>query len=339
MLPFALLMVSGVYIGTIKLHLTDAHNRPIANHEAWLVSTNSTKPIRPFGVQWWIPEDWGYYHGKTDANGDIAIPGLPVEDPMMVITKFGPRFDSLVGEEDRGTASVDVIKYEGAVYPGKPSHMLLANDYEISGKVTDASRKPLKGVTVFLSDTGIGHMSGRPQMVLDQQETDSGGNYRFKKLPNCEFEIMASADPGHGIESRPGKGAWKFLEIVDQYSSSQLVTLRTSKTICDFRISITAKLTVKFKGTPSEFKGWSVWVQMGLIQEGGGQSLDYDSSSSTFAAESLAGPITIWISRSHDFKSIRVKELTLKPSESRKIEISMAEILKGKLVDYPLIIR
>src|SRR5690349_8075965 len=103
-LVIAFLVAGALPTGSVRLHLTDAYNRPIPKHEVWLDKTTSTKPVRPFGVQWYIPDT--PFHGITNQNGDVAIPKVPQGWPMMVVTKFGPRFDAFVGKDNPSGASL-----------------------------------------------------------------------------------------------------------------------------------------------------------------------------------------------------------------------------------------
>ncbi len=324
----ALTLTLAIRTGTVRLHLTDAHNRPIPNHEVWLDTTSSTKPVRPFGVQWFIPS--GPYHGSTDKNGDAAIPGVPLRKPMMVVTRFGPRFDSYVTKNGNASgASLDVIKFEGAVYAGQKARVVLADDYEVSGTVTDAAGKPLPGIAVYLGDTGFGHMGGYPGTTLDGQVTDTHGAYRFTKLPNCAFLVVVDAAPHMGVESRVGNGPWRFLAIIGQLETSESVLTDKPKTTCDFRVSRTAHLTVSFKGTPSELKGWTAWAYRGKDSTTG-QDLGYDSSSSKVDWDVLPGNITIWVSIERGERWYVANKLTVQPGDVRTVEISMSEVLKRK---------
>src|SRR5262249_18366498 len=159
----------------------------------------------------------GPYHGTTNKSGDVSIQRVPLRKPMMAIVKFGPRFDAFVSRNGNAAGgSMDVMKFEGAVYAGKKAHLVLANDREVSGTVTDAAGKPMPGIKVFLTDTGFGHMGGYPGTTLDKQTTDASGAYRFTMLPNCSFLAMVEAPSHRAVESRPGKGQWKLLAIVDQ---------------------------------------------------------------------------------------------------------------------------
>jgi len=324
MLAYALLLVVA-RTGTVRIHLTDGHNRPIAHHKVWLAETNSSKPVRPFGVQWGIPK--GPYHGVTNKNGGVAIPGVPLRKPMMVVVKFGPRFDAFVAKNGNSSGgSLDAMKFEGAVYAGKSAHVILAEDREITGTVTDAGGKPLKDVEVALSDTGFGHMGGYPGTTLDVQKTDGRGMYRFTRLPNCSFLMTADAAEGMALESRVEKGPWEFLAIIGQFWTSQSVLLSKPSSRCDFRISQTAQITVIFKGTPAEFKGWTASVS----PHGGGQDIGYSPSSSTLKSRVLPGPVTVWLTRDAGQRSVVAKKLTLKPGESRTIQIVLADLLAGK---------
>lgn len=326
MLALALLLASAPKTGTIQLHLTDAHNRPIPNHEIWLTSTNSTKSVRTIGIQWYIPG--GPFHGITNRDGDVSISKVPLRKPMMVVTKFGPRFDDFVEKNGNASgASLDVMKFEGAVYAGKRSHIVLANDREITGKITDASGGPLKGVNVLLSDTGFGHMGGYPGTTLDKQSTDASGFYRFTRLPNCTFLVMADAAPHMAVESRPGRGPWEFLAIVGQAWTSASAVLNSPVARCDFRIYPTARLTVRFKGTPLELKGWTGWVSTGKVTVAA-RDIDYDATSSTITCDALPGEVTVVLTRNRGEKRIVAKKFAIRTGESLSIEISMAEVLK-----------
>jgi len=328
MLALALLIAAAPKTGTVRLHLTDTHNRPIPNHEIWLTSTNSTKSVRPIGVQWFLPDS--PLHGKTNHAGEVAISKVPLGKPMMVVTKFGPRFDDFVEKNGNSSgSSLDVMKFEGAVYAGRRAHIVLARDREISGKVTDASGKPLEGVDVLLSDTGFGHMGGYPGTTLDRQSTDANGVYRFTRLPNCAFLIMADAKPHMAVESRPGSGPWELLAIVGQGWTSASAVLDKPVTTCDFRIYPTARLTVTFRGTPSELKGWTGWISRGKVTVAA-RDIDYDASSSTITCDALPGQNTIVLTRDRGEKRIVVKRFTIKTGESLRVEISMADVLKRK---------
>ena len=329
MLVCALLIAAAPRTGTVRIHLTDAHNRSIPNHDIWLSETNSTKPVRPFGVQWYIPSGPGSFHGTSNRSGDVAISRVPLCKPMMVVTKFGPRFDAFVGKDNPSGLKLDVMKFEGAVYAGKRAHIILANDREITGKVTDAAGKPLNGVKVLLSDTGFGHMGGYPGTTLDRQATDGSGVYRFTRLPSCAFLLLPDAPTHMAVESRPGKGPWDFLAIVGQEWTSASALLTRPITVCDFRIYPTARLTVMFKGTPSEFKGWTAWISRGSVTVAA-REIDYDATSSTITCDALPGQITVVLTRDRGEKRIVAKKFVIKTGESLKVEISMAEVLKRK---------
>jgi hypothetical protein len=322
----ALCAIFAIQTGTVKIHLTDAHNHPISAHEVWLDSTNSTKAVRPFGVQWYIPD--GPFHGITDKAGNVSIPHVPLRKPMMVVMKFGPRFDPFVGENNPSGASLDVIKFDGAVYAGRTAHVILADDREISGKVTDAEGKPISGIEVVLSDTGFGHMGGYPGTRLDLQKSDSGGNYRFSKLPNCTFSLFAFGPEGTAVESRVGSGPGELIST-SEFETSASVLTREPKTTCDFKIIRTARVTATFKGTAAEFDGWTAWIHAGETDLGG-QQLDYSSGSTTITRETLPGPVTVWVSRERGKIWWVAKKLDVKPGENRTVEISMAEVVKRK---------
>jgi hypothetical protein len=328
---FAIVMITtlayfAIQTGTVRIHLTDAHSRPIAGHEIWLDKTNSTKAVRPFGIQWYIPG--GSFHGITDKAGNVSIPKVPLKKPMMVVVKFGPRFDPFVGENNPSGASLDVMKFEGAVYAGKKAHVILADDREISGKVTDAEGKPLAGIEVTLSDTGFGHMGGYPGTRLDLQKTDSQGNYRFTKLPNCYFSLFAFGPEGTAVQSRVGSGPTELISTSD-FGTSASVLAKEPKATCDFKIIRTAKVTAIFKGTAAEFDGWTAWIYAG-DNDLGGQQLDYSPTSTTITRETLPGPITIWVSRDLGNVWWVAKKLDVEPGEKRTVEISMAEVLKRR---------
>ena len=315
--------------GTVKLRLTDEMSRPVAAHEIWLAPTNSTKPVRPFGIQWQVPQGAGTYCGLTDNSGEVSIKGVPTGRPMMVITKFGPRFDEFVGESRPGGGSFDVMKFEGAVYTGRTSHITLSQSREILGRVVDGSGQPLSGVDVELTDTGFGHMGGYPGTTLDIQRTDTDGHYRFTNLPNCHFLIMPKAESHAAIDSRMGEGAWRFLGIVDQRWSSQSILLNRRVTTADFRVQPTGLVSVTFKGAKAELKGWTAWAARGS-NDLTGRDLGYDESASSFTCYCPPGQLTIWLSREgSDYRQLAGR-FWVTAGERKTVRISIAEALNRK---------
>ncbi len=323
----ALLVMTSLKTGTVRLHLTDSHNKPIARHQVWLTPTNSTKLVRPFGVQWVIPG--GSYHGVTNQSGDVAISGVPMRKAMAVVTKFGPRFDPFVAKNGNPSgSSLDVMKFEGAVYAGKKASIMLADDREICGTVSDGEGKPMAGVEVVLSDTGFGHMGGYPGTTLDLQRTDARGFYRFARLPNCSFSFYALGPKGTAVQAQMDKGPLELLSTDDMGTSASAMGSK-AKTICNFHIVRTATVTAVFKGTPTEFAGWTAWMAAGS-SDLGGQELDYRPDSAQITREALPGEITIWISRDRGRIAYVAQKITVKPGETRTLEISMADVLKRK---------
>lgn len=244
----------------VSLKVTNTHGKPISNHEVWLTPTSSTKDIRPFGDFWKIEPS--NFYGKTNAFGDVVIVGVPRGKPMGVITRFGPRFDPFVRAETNLDIEMDVMKLQGAVYPGRPAHVIIADDYQISGLVTNAETgAPMRGVEVHLCDNFFGHMLGYPLTTLDETKTNASGRYAFKRLPNCSFNVvLPSTGPSRAVESRVGSGPWD-IRSSGNYSSASPILLNRSRTNCDFRISRLATLTVAVrKGTARSLGGWALWV-------------------------------------------------------------------------------
>ena len=108
--------------GAVQLHVTDAHGKPIPNRKVSLAETNSTKPIRPFGIQYWASDE--HMNGITNASGDVTILHVRPGKPMMVLVNFGPRFAPYLQKQHAGDPpgyhypTLDVMKLDGAVYAG-----------------------------------------------------------------------------------------------------------------------------------------------------------------------------------------------------------------------------
>ncbi len=271
--------------GTVALTVVDAHGKPIANREVWLDDTNSTKPIKPFGVQYGIPNRKPALKSKSNAAGVVKIAGVKTGKPMMVVTRLSPRFDDFVKKQtpEYEHWSMEIMRFEGAVYAGKPAKIVVADDYAIEGTVTDAQTgAPVADVPIALSDTGIGHMSGYPGTTIDETKTDANGHYAFRKLPNCIFEVDASPNgSSFGVESKTGNEPWQFRLLVNSKgewagSASAGVFLKSPLTRFDFRVSKTAQIDVTVKrGTQKTLRGWSLFPYMKDASGATGRVLDY----------------------------------------------------------------
>lgn len=219
----------------VTLTLVDAKGKPIANREVWLQPTSSTKSVRAIGYQWLIPTDPGAPHGRSDARGSVTLSQVKPKTPFMVIARLSPRFDQYVRrQQGYFRNSMDIIKLDGAVYAGVNTNVIIADNYEISGRVTERETgKPMSGVVIYLSDTLMGHMSGYPRTELDKTKTDSNGRYVFRNLPNCFFSLTPiEFDNPPGIQWRfSPHGDWQN----DGYSAVP-IEMRRSKVTCDFRI-------------------------------------------------------------------------------------------------------
>lgn len=330
---FPLLLATALGPGTdVKLHVTDAHGRPKANREIWLQPTNSTKPVRPFGVQWIAPDNDRYMHGLTDAKGNVTIHKAKWRTPLMVITRFGPRFDPYVARSHANDPPgyvyqhMDVMKMEGAVYAGGSAHIVIADDYEIVGRVTDfKSGDPLPNVPVYLEDTDFGHMGGYPLTDLDDTKTDAGGNFAFTNLPNCNMTVEVRPNTPYGIEARVDNKKWKPIAVYggpDHFYGSWGTWVLLNKPIsrCDFRISKPARLTIKVSG--GSLDGWSVNVD----DEGG---LDL-SGASTFTEYYVPGAHEVWFERNSDYKRFNAARIRLSDAEKRTLDLRLPHVAKRR---------
>lgn len=329
-------------VAPVTLHLSDAKGKPIANHEVWVMPTNSEKGIRNFGYQWFIPSSKDAKKGKTDASGNVKIAGVKKGVPMMVITRFGPRFDPQLRKNENPPPTMDVIKFEGAVYAGKPAKVILADNYEITGRVTDfETGAPIPNVTVVLEDTGFGHMGGYPLTDLEETKSDANGQYVFRNLPNCCFSVTARKEgPSVGIESRMDSKIWRVESLYNtkgewQLSADHSLVLDQSRKICDFRISKAATLEIVVKkGTAKSFKGWTLHIE-GASDTGSGRQLGWidpnkpasEPAKDEYIEETLIpGPCTISFERESDHKQFPVAKLTLKSGSRQKLEFKISDI-------------
>lgn len=345
-------LLATMVMAPVTLHLSNAKGKPIANREVWIMPTNSTKGIRNFGWHWSIPRGSDAKKGKTDSAGNVKIDGVKKGVPMMVITIFGPRFDPIIRAravaQDPEVAkytesqSMDVIKFEGAVYAGKPANVVLADNYQITGRATDfETGAPVPNVTVVLKDTGFGHMGGYPGTDLEETKTDAQGRYTFRNLPNLYYEIEArKAGPSVGIESRPESGNWRVATIFNskgewQLSSDRGLLLDQPQRSFDFRISKTATLEIVVKkGTAKSFKGWTVSVD-GTSGSGSGENLGWidpnkpasESEKDKFIEQTLIpGTCTVIFLRESDSKQFQVAKLKLKSGSHQKLEFKISDI-------------
>lgn len=257
-----LLLTTAVAKGTVNLVLVDAHNKPLVGRDIWLTPTNSTKALRPFGVQWYVSPGDNVWHGTTNAKGQATIKGVPLRKPLMVVCNFGNRFDDYVRKSFAEATSVGLMKFEGAVYAGKPAKVVLAEDYRIVGKVTDYNGKPIPGSKVYLSDTGFGHMGGYPGTTLDEAVTAADGTYSMDRLPNCAFIVSVEAPDHYGVYGRTDNTPWEFLYVVNQGGvSGYSALLRKPETRFDFQIVQTAEVKVDVTGTFAEVNDWTIWLE------------------------------------------------------------------------------
>jgi len=342
--------------GTVTLTVVDAHGKPIVGRDVWLDDTNSTKPIRPFGVQYGIPNRKPALKGKTNAAGVVKITGVRTGKAMMVVTRLSPRFDAFVKKQtpEYEHWSMEIMRLEGAVYAGKPAKIVVADDYAIEGTVTDAQTgAPIADVPIALSDTVIGHMSGYPGTTIDETKTDANGKYAFRNLPNCIFEVEASPKGSSiGVESKTGNEPWRYRMFLDAKgqmagSSSSGVYLKGSKTQFDFRVSRTAQLEVVVKrGTIKSMRGWSLFPFMNDRDGATGLALDFENPNKPprgpmdeDSAEFQLLPGTYKMVFEPDWE-IRKKfpkdeyvagSLALKPGEHRKVVYVLSDVVsKGK---------
>jgi hypothetical protein len=328
----SLLLVSLVGTGSVHLTLTDAHNKPLVHREVWLDSTNSTKNVRPFGDFWFIPNAQKMT-GVTDGNGKVTIDRIPTGEPYMVITRLGSRF----GE------NMDVMKLEGAVYVGKPAHIIVADDYKIVGAVTQfETGAPLEGVSIELDDTGFGQMGGYPLTRLDSTKTDSHGRYVFDRLPNCSYTVMMrDVSPGMGVESRVENGAWEFLQISGEDgefggSSERSMRLVKSEASYDFRQSRAAKLKLIIrKGSLKTMRGWTVSLRTEADGSSKGVLLDYENLNVPAAPPKdiqivtwpvMHGNHSIIFTRDSDDASFVVKKLDFKAGDKMTFDFTLSQI-------------
>lgn len=329
-------------VAPVTLHLSNTNGKPIANREVWIMPTNSTKGIRNFGWQWSIPTGSDAKKGKTDSSGNVKIGGVKKGVPMMVITTFGPRFDPNLSKREYPPPSMDVIKFEGAVYAGKPANVVLADNYQITGRATDfETGAPVPNVTIVLKDTGFGHMSGYPGTDLEETKTDAQGRYTFRNLPNLTYEVEARKEgPSVGIEARPESENWRVSTIFNskgewQLSSSHGLILDRPQRSFDFRISKTATLEIVVKkGTAKSFKGWTVSVD-GSSGSGSGRDLGWidpnkpalESDKDKFIEDTLIpGSYTVIFRRESDNKQFQVAKLKLKSGSHQKLEFKISDI-------------
>jgi hypothetical protein len=323
---FSLLLAIAGGPGTdVKLHVTDAHGKPLANQEVWLQPTNSTKPIRPFGIQWGTPDNNRYMHGFTDANGNVIIQKAKWRTPLMVITRFGPRFNSYVDKQhlhDPAGAvehqDMDVMKMEGAVYAGGSAHIVIANDYRIVGRVTDfETGKPVPNVPIYLDDTSFGHMGGYPLTELDDTKTDASGSFVFSHLPNCQFTIFLWMKPTYGLEGREDHGKWDALGVNRpgfNGAIGEMLLLNKPVVKCDFRLSEPAELTVIVDMHGRSAADWVV----ATAEDGQGLS-----NGTTFKTFCLPGPQRIVFTRESDGKEYLARSVRLKAGEKRTVRVRL----------------
>lgn len=325
----------------VKLYVTNAHGKPVINREIWLEQTNSTKKIRPFGVQWRAPDNNRYMHGVTDATGNVTISKAKWRTPLTVITRFGPRFDPYVDLEHADDppgairhVSMDVMKLEGAVYAGGSGHVVIADDYKIEGRVTDfETGKPIANVPVYLEDTDFGHMGGYPLTDLDKTTTDGTGRYSFTRLPNCYFTVEIRPKSPHGIEASEPGAEWSLVSVdggpkprdgtfIQGYYGTygrQLLLDRPLRQ-CDFRVSVPTLLTVKVNGGSKPIKGWTVWVD----DDAPGLELSY---SSTFIIYLVPGMHHVVLERHSDSRRFNAGQVLLKSGEKRTLEYRLEDIV------------
>jgi hypothetical protein len=317
--------------GTVKLHIVDAHGKPLANRVVWLVPTKATKPIGSFGYHW--PQSQPKLTGSTNGKGDVEFRGVRKGQPMMVIVRFGPRFDPFVLKKFREIAppnvtmvdmTMDVVRFDGAAYVGKSTKVVLADDYQIIGRVIDRETgKQRSKVLVQLSDTGTGHMSGYPGTTIEETLTDAKGNYVFKNLPNLAYEVFIGPSVPFAVESKVDADPWRLIVIVggkDLWSStSNWCVLDKPLKRADFRISVPAKVTIKMKGGSAKLEGWVLSVGEGYA----GRVLAYPGD---YVVAVLPGKLEVWIT--HDSgKKVHVDWITLRPGESRTLEYTLSEVL------------
>ena len=335
--------------GVVKLTVNDAPGKPVVNRQIWLVPTESTKNVRPFGVHWRVPDTAPIHTGTTDKAGKVSIRGVQKEKPMMVIMRFGPRFDAFVMKDSHrspDSPSMDVMKFEGAVYAEKPAQILLANDYEIGGRVTDRdSGKPIAGFAVNLCDTMAGHMSGYPLTVIDQVTTGLDGRYTFSNLPNCYYSLeMGRVGPLVGIESKFGNDQWKVDGVSQQEKGFAEMTvqpevlLNKPKAHVDFRVSRVAELTVDIKkGLAKSLRGWILTVE--FRGAGFSRELDWASMSSKRSPSKseevitqtlVPGTYSILLERKSDHATFVAKTIQLKSGEHKRIDLTLSTALASK---------
>jgi hypothetical protein len=179
---------------------------------------------------------------------------------MMVVTRFGPRFEPLGQRKRASGIRMDTMKLDGAVYAGKPTRVIVARNREIVGQVVDYKGSPLAGIPITLSDTMYGHMSGYPLTELDATRTDASGNYRFARLPNCRFTISALPKVPAHVETLSAKGRWEFLSVDRGQGLSGyigvIVQADGAISRCDFRVSKPTEGTVLIEQVSgASFKG------------------------------------------------------------------------------------
>lgn len=347
----SVVLSSHIATGTVRLQVTDSHGKPIANRQIWLAPTNSTKSVRPFGYQWWLPDAPTTLTGKTDKAGNVSISGVQKGKPMMIITRFGPPFDAYVQSQYHTPHSMDVMKMDGAVYVDKPARVVVSDDYEILGRVTKLETGgPVPGVEVILLDTLMGHMSGYPLTPLDKTITKTDGTYSFRRLPNCDFTVfLGKVTPSSGVESKAEFEPWTYMDITDAKGESSMrdirgLTYRKPRAYLNFRLSQIAYLTTTIrKGTFSTMRGWILWMDRVDVHPRAnlsGNSLDWadpnhpnskPKKEEVFTRSLIPGTYLISVERNSDHRRYDLKRIQMKSGENQRVELNLSSIVGTEL--------
>jgi hypothetical protein len=264
--------------GTVRLHVTDGKGNPIPRHQVWLEPAGSDVPFMPLkkppgplkreAELWQIPTDPPFFSGHTDASGNVAFRGVTSGKPMAVVTTFGPRFDPYFYAQEglQTLPSMDILKFNGAVYAGHKAEAILSLDAKIEGRLINLETgKPIAGVAVVLEDARYGKSGDPPLFPLDETQTNSEGIYSFSRLPHCSFTVDCSLkrDPLTGLEVRINGGPWEVRDINDAsgaWVSGGGQTVRGQASArCDFGVVREATLTVTVsRGSARSMRDWIV---------------------------------------------------------------------------------
>jgi protocatechuate 3,4-dioxygenase beta subunit len=264
---------------SISGRVVDAAGNPIAG-----VSVKATSPYCPDGSCW----------AQTDADGTYTISGLRAGSYYLFFSYWGLYPSQYYG----GTSSYQEAKMltvtAGDALTGK--NLTLLKGASISGRVVDASGKPIAGVFVYGLSSGF----------IASVQSEADGTYKIVDLPGGSYTLSFSS-PGFDTQYFGGTSSAGLARVVKVALGSAV----TGKNVTLFRSASISGRVVDAAGNPiegvfvsaspypccSDGLSFAYTEEDGTYQLGGllagSYALYFSKSQSSFLSQYLGGTPTL----------------------------------------------